>query len=583
MRAPGYYLQRAWTYQQDVLTGRVPACRWVRLAMERNARDLERQQTPDFPYTFSVKAAEKVCRSVEQFPHIKGPKAKMVPTPSGFRWQTIDLEPWQCWIICVLWGWLKVETRTRRFRIALIFIPRKNAKSTLAAALSLHMLVADGESGAEIYSAATKKDQARIVYTAALQMAKRSPEFKDFFGVLPMEQEIRSEQTASVMQALSADDSTMDGLNPHFAVVDELHAHKTRGVWDVLDTALGSREQPMLFAITTAGTTLGGICDELRMYGQKLVTNVMQDESFFFINYTIDEGDLERWNSEEVLRKANPNYGVSVSAEYLKQQAVKASHTPAALNNFLTKHLDVPVHSASPWMPMEEWNHCVGRPMEWTDFEQAERAVMTVDLAEVRDIASIVVTGLFPDGVIRAKAKHFYPEAAVENSPVAQMSGWVHEGHLTQTPGNVQDFSLLQAEIEEIWRVSGVSLVGFDRALAAHLMQNLQKTIGHANVIEIPQQVKVMNPAMKALLQRVLSRTFSYAPDPVLTWMVSNVAEKKNHLEECYPVKAGGKDSHDKIDGAVALLMGVHELMQALDDLALLDDPNYRLPEIGGM
>lgn len=581
MRAPGYYLQRALGYQQDILRGKVPACRWVRLACERNARDMKRQRTAAFPFYFSAKHAEKVCASLEQFPHIKGPKAKMLPTPRGWRWQTIELEPWQCWIVCVLFGWLRVEDDMRRYRTSLTLIPRKNAKSTLAAGLSLYMLAADGEGGSDVHSAATKRDQARIVYNAAAMMARRTPEYKDYFGVTVMEREIRVEKSGSTMTPLSADEQTLDGLNPHFGVVDELHAHKTRGVWDVLETALGSRAQPMLFAITTAGVLIGGICHELWQYGQKVLTQVLADETYFCINYTVDEGDLEHWDTEDVFRKANPNYGVSVFPDYLRSKANKARHTPAALNNFLTKHLNVWVYAAAPWMVMEEWYACrAENGLQWEDFLQAETVVITVDLAEVRDFASICVTGLFPDGIVRVKAKHYFPEAAVQASPVAQMTGWVHEGWITETPGNVQDFALLEEEVKRLYHLTNATRVGFDRALAAHLIQDLQRDLGQDVILEIPQSVKVMDPAMKMILGRAFSRTIQHDGDPVLAWMVSNVAEKKNHLDESYPVKAGGKDSPQKIDGAIAMLMGVHETLAGGPGYSPFDDPNYVMPEI---
>lgn len=564
LRPAGYYVERAWQYQAAVIAGTEPSCVWVRRACERNARDFDRANAGESPWHFDITEAERPCRSAEQFPHIKGPKAKLLRWLTlglwRWRWQTIELEPWQCWIVCVLFGWLR-DDGTRRFRTALLMVPRKNAKTTLAAVLCLHMLTADGEVGADVYSAATKKDQARIVYDMASKMARRVPQFLAHFGVVILERELKVDATGSQFSPLSADDKTLDGLNPSFAVVDELHAHRTRGVWDVLVTALGSRAQPMLLAISTAGTSIGGICHEVLTYGHKVLQGVFDDDEFFCINYTIDEADREHWDDEAVMRKANPNWGVSVNPAWMLAQAKMARRSPAAINNFLTKHLNVWVRAVSPWMPLESWNACADERLTLEDLVGAQRIVVTVDLAEVNDIASIVATALYADGTINAVGKHFYPERAVETSPVAQLSGWVHDGWITQTPGDVHDFSFIEDEAVRIFEAVGAHEIGFDRALAAQMTQNMQKRVGEDVVIVIPQNVATFNPAMKDLTGRVRGARFRHQADPVLTWMISNVGVKKTHMEEDYPVKAGGKDSPEKIDGAIALLMGVARIL----------------------
>lgn len=575
MRPPGYYVERALAYQAAVLAGDLPACRWVQLACERNARDLALAAAGQAPWRFDVEAAERPCRAAEELPHVKGPKAKLLRQVVGgrlaWRWQTLELEPWQCWFVCVLFGWVWTDTGFRRFQRALLMVPRKNAKTTLLAVLCLYMLACDGEVGADVFSAATKAEQARIVFSIAKLMVKRAPEFQAYFGVQPMESKITVEATGSEFAPLSADDKTLDGLNPYFAAVDELHAHRTRGVWDVLVTAQGSRDQPLLLAISTAGFNLGGICHEVLSYGMKVLEQQFEDDQFLCVNYTIDEEDKPHWDTEPVLRKANPNWGVSINPRTLIADAAAARRSPSATNNFLCKHLNVWVRAASPWMPMEAWAACADPSLTLDDFLTAERCVITVDLAEVRDIASVVVAGRFVDGRVKAIAKHFYPEAAIEASPVAQLAGWAAAGALIKTPGEVHDFEALEEEIATVFDQVRAVRVGFDRAMAAYMMQRLQKRLGEEVVTVVTQNVKTFNPAMKDLLGRVQARTFVHTGDPVLTWMVSNVAEKRTHLEESYPVKANGKDSPEKIDGAVALLMAVSELLAGEPDA----DPDY--------
>lgn len=581
MKPVGYYVARAWQYEADVLSGAIAACKWVRLACDRNRRDRARAEAGEGLFVFDVEAAERVCRAAEALPHVKGPKAKLVrdATGDGWHWQTIELEPWQCWFTCLVFGWLRREDRLRRFTRFLLLVPRKNGKSVLLAVYCLYMLTADGESGADVYSAATKHDQARVVFDMAATMARRTPAFMQYFGVVPYETQLKVPTTASQFSPLSADDKTLDGLNPSFAAVDELHAHRTRGVWDVLVTAQSSRDQPLLGAITTAGTNLGGICYEVWTYAQKVLEGTVEDDSFCAVNYTIDEADLPYWDTEPVLRKANPNWGISVNPRTTLADAALARRSPGAINNFLTKQANIWVRAASPWMPMNAWAACAVSNLTWESFLEADRVVLTVDLAEVRDIASIVAIGRWPDGTVRAKARHFYPEDAIAESPIAQMSGWVHEGWLVAVPGQTQDFGLIERELagpgddEPDLEVTGPGLferlrairIGFDRALALHLMQRLQKRLGEDAVTEVRQNTATFNPAMKALIGWVQARTFQHDGDPVLAWMVSNVAEKKTHLEESFPVKASGKDSPEKIDGAVALLMGASELLAAVE------------------
>jgi phage terminase large subunit-like protein len=561
-------------YETDVVSGAIPACKWVRLACERNIRDIERQGTPEFPYRFDVAAGTRICLAAEQLPHIKGPKAKVVGRDEQSRplWATIELEPWQCWLLTTLFGWLQLDG-LRRFRVSLILVPRKNAKSTLGAVVVNYALTSDNESGAEVYSAATTRDQAKIVAEVAWEMAKRSPQFRDYFGVRVGSKTTRTLEvpaTASKFAPLSADASSLDGLNVSCAVVDELHSHKTRDVWDVLDTATGARDQALLLAITTAGIDIGGICYEKLSYLHKVLERTFDDETFFGINYTIDDGD--DWRDERSWRKANPNYGVSVRPADLQRKAREAQHSPSALNNFLTKHLNVWVRAESNWMPMNELIACGDATLSLDDFKHVP-CWIGVDLAEVRDIAAVVA-------IFRPDAKHyvlfgwFYlPERAVEHSPIAQMSGWVAQGHIIETEGDQADFERIEDDIIGLCdRLDDVREIDFDRALAAHMSQNLKKRLQprmgkdavEQFVITVPQNVETMNPAMQLVESLVLAKNVTHQANPAFNWMWSNVVVERNYKDEIYPRKAGGKDSANKIDGPVATLTGISRASQAV-------------------
>jgi len=238
-------------YAEQVIAGETPACKWVRLACQRQLNDLASQGR----WTFDEKRGNRVCWFIERLPHIKG------------RWKTkgVELEPWQCFILTTIFGWID-EEGYRRFRTALIVVPRKNGKTLLAAGVALFMLCADGEPGAEVYSAAVTKDQAKLSWDTAQQMVKREPEMQAKYGVSALAHSIAIEADGSYFKPLARDADSLEGLGPHCAIIDELHAHKTREVWDVLNIARGSRRQSLLFAITTAGDNKAGVCYEQVTY-----------------------------------------------------------------------------------------------------------------------------------------------------------------------------------------------------------------------------------------------------------------------------------------------------------------------------
>lgn len=552
------FLSAARAYEDGVRDGSILACKWVRLACERNARDRARARTEAFPYAFDEDAAVAVCQAVGMFPHIKGPDAKVIghDDQGRVRWNPIALEPWQCWILSVVFGWKRVRDGARRFRTVLILVPRKNAKSTLTAGVALYMLTADGESGAECYSAATTREQAKAVAEVAWEMASRSPEFRDFFGVRMgaiTARRLEVPTFASKFEPLSADAHTLDGLNVHFASLDELHAHKTRQVWDVLNTATGARLQPLLWGISTAGFNTAGICYEQLTYVHKLLEQTLEDETYFGIHYTIDEGDT--WESLEARIKANPNYGVSVQPDDLERKSLQAKASPAAIANYLTKHLNVFTKEDSSWMPMDAWHAC--RDASVTFERLREYPVwIGVDLAETKDVAAVIALAKRPDGTFAACGRFYLPEDTIDRSPVAQYSGWVHTEDLIATDGNVADYARIEDDIAALCALlPKVQAVCFDRALAAQMQQRLQARLGATpEVLTVPQTVETMNPAMQKLEELVLARKFAHPGNPVLTWMASNVVIQRNHKDEIFPRKSGGKDSHNKIDGIVALL-----------------------------
>lgn len=567
------YLVLAAQYQADVLSGQIPACQWVKHACERNRRDLDRQDTEGFPYRFDPDAGRRVCQSAELLPHITGKQyAYVIGHDDQDRpiWNRITLEPWQCWILTTLFGWKRVEDGRRRFRVGLILVPRKNGKSVLGAIVALYMFAVEGGSGAECYSAATTRDQAKIVAEIAWEMAARSPQFREHFGIRLGSRTTRTltiPSTAAKFGPLSADAQSLDGLNVLLAIIDELHAHRTRGVWDVLDTATGAQLEPLLLAITTAGVEIGGICHEKLEYLQKILKGDAQDEAFFGTEYTIDPDDDIR--DETVQRKANPNFGVSVQPDDLERKIAEAQHSQSALNNILTKHFNVWIRSESGWMTRELWQTCADPSIRLEDLKSVPLWI-GVDLGETRDPSSLGL--LFkptPETYIFIP-RIYLPVEAAAKSPIAQMPGWLRAGDIIETSGSEADYARITADLLELFRGFNVQEIDFDRRSARLMMQTIRQAMepivgrdrAEQIVLDIPQSVDTMDPAMKTAEAIVLGKKLRHNGNPAMAWMISNIVVERDHKGQIYPRKAGGKDSPNKIDGAVAFFTALSRAMQ---------------------
>lgn len=536
---------RAIRYAQDVRSKRIPACKFVRLACTRQLDDLKRWEAGG-PYRFDEKEAGEWCEFAELLPHIKGPLAG----------QNIRLEDWQCFLLTTVFGWRKRDTNTRRFRKVYAEIPRGNAKSTLTSAVALKALAADREGGAEVYSAATTKDQARIVFKDAQAMARKRPELCKALGVNILAHAITQEATDSVFQALASDHDTLDGKNIHLAAVDELHAHKTREVHDVLETGLGKRPQSMMWTITTAGSDRAGICYEVRAYSIKILTGVVTDHSVFAIIYTIDDGD--DWTSEETWKKANPNWGVSVQPDMIAQLAAKAMQMPAAQANFKTKHLNVWVNADQAWMDMRAWDRAGDYKLSIEQFA-GERCYLGLDLASKTDIAARLA--VFPRLV--GDVTHYYvfgsyflPDQAIVDGRNSQYSGWALQELVRTTPGDVLDFQTIEDDLTALSSQHEIVEIGYDPWQATQLAHRMTQTGAHMQ--EVRNTVANFSAPMKEIDALVRSGRLHHNGDPVLTWMISNVVCHMDAKENIYPRK---ERPENKIDGVVALIIAMNRAL----------------------
>lgn len=547
------YFERAKAYARRVMAGEEVAGKYERLACKRFLRGLERQGAADFPYVIDVQAGGRACQFQELLCHIKGEWAKPIYEDGMVRYAKIRLEDWQIFCEFNLFGWLHQATGLRRFRRSYEEVARKNAKSTRAAGRCLYLAFADDEPGAQVYSAATTGEQAREVFDTAREMVLRDSEFRERFGVTVGRHDITCPSTASSFKILNAEASTQDGLNVHGAAVDEVHAHKKRDLWDVIESADGARSQPLISAITTAGKDTGGICFELRSYTIKVLEGTHQDETWFGVIYTIDEGD--DWKDPKVWRKANPNLGISAKLDKLEATKTKALATPSSRGNFLTKHLNVWTNAGSNWMDMEAWNACADPSLRAEDHPDVQ-AWDAVDLAEKNDFAAKVKV-FKTDDVWNVCTRLYYNEAAARESKTAQLQGWIEEGFIEVSPGNLTDFDMVTRDLKVDRDLHDLQEVGYDPALSSYWAR--QCIDDGLPMVEITQRSMFFTQPLQEIAALVLAGKLRHDGNPAMTWMVGNLVVLESKYNELKSPTKNRKE--DKIDGAIAMLMALGRAM----------------------
>lgn len=532
-------------YAAEVVAGERVVGAWVRGACARHLRDLEEGEGRGL--WFDELAARRALLFFERaLRHSKGEWAG----------QGVRLEPWQQFVVGALVGWKRQEGG-RRFRTAYVEVSRKNGKTLLAAGLGLFLLVADGEPGAEVYSAATTREQARLSHGEAVRMVKQSPLLGRELRLF--RDNIHSETTFSKFEPLSADYGTLDGLNVHGAICDELHAWPRRELWDVLETATSARRQPLMVAITTAGYDRQSLCWQLHEYAGKVVDGLVDDDSFFGIVYGLDDGDS--WEDEGSWWKANPNLGVSKSIDDMRRLAARAREMPAQLNAFLRLHLNVWTQGETRWMKPEVWAGC--------DLGKVDEATLGgrvcyggLDLATTTDVAALV--WVFPperDGEPFVILPRFWvPEDGIllrSRNDRVPYATWERGGLITATPGNVIDYAFI---LEQVARDVGrfqVREIAFDRWGATALVTQMVER--GWQVVEFGQGFASMSAPMKELEKLVLSRHINHGGNPVLGWMADNVVAGADAAGNVKPDKGR---SREKIDGVVALIMALDRALR---------------------
>ena len=528
-------------YAQSVVAGAVPAGKYHRLACARHLRDRARE---DFPYVFDLAKAERFFRFAEKLKHYKGEWAG----------QPILLQPYQKFRLGCVFGWVHRETGLRRFRNAYNEIPRKNGKSLEAAVIALYVTFFDGEPGAEGYCAATKRDQAKLVFNDAKKLVQSSG-LKERIKVLVAN--LHRDDTASKLEPLGADHDSTDGLNPCAVIIDEMHAHKTRGLIDVLETATGARRQPLVFKITTAGddpVTPGG--DE-HDYACKVLDGILVDETYFAFIASADPGD--DWKLPTTAAKANPNYGVSVNPEDLASKVVKATSMPSAAATYKQKHLNLWVNATAPCLSIEGWRKAQS---EWQEADlEHEPCFVGVDLASKIDLCC--VSFVFPPTVGRPKwraiQRIFSPaDTLVDRAhrDRAPYTVWRDEGWLIAVPGTSIDHDVVRQAILAERERFDILQIGFDPWHADTPIKHLVSQDGfrEEQAIAVPQTYAGMSGACLKVQADILAGELDARRCPVTAWAVSNTVGQRDGKDNLMFAK--GK-SRGRIDPVIALTIGV--------------------------
>jgi phage terminase large subunit-like protein len=511
--------------------------KYVRAAARRFLSDLKKAQRKRPPFLWSPGQANRACAFIERLPHVEG----VWETP------TLTLEPSQIFFLCNLFGFRR-QDGSRRFTTALYAVARKNAKSALAAGIALYVFCTEPEVGPQALSAATTGDQARIVWGVAKRMVEKLSGLREAFSLEPFANTIARYENGGVFRPINAKASTQDGLNPSMLVFDELHAHKTRDLFDVLRSAAGARKSPLFLYTTTEGYENPGPWGEVRTFAKQILDGVVEADHFLALYYALDDQDDDFDETKWI--KANPLLGVSVSLQKMREYATEAKQQPGALAEFRIKRLNRQAASAQAWIDLRRWKRCGGAVD--LDALQGARCWAAFDLASTRDMTAWRLLWEL-EGVWYTWGRYWVPESAVHQRTErgsVPYRGWVQSGLIQQTDGDVTDYAVVERDIlADVERFQPLE-VAYDTWNASDLGNRL--TAAGVPLVQFIQGAKSYQPGMQALERAYIGGKLRHGDNPVLTWNAANLVPRLDVNMNMAPDK---KRSADKIDGMVCLLM----------------------------
>ena len=524
-------------YYRRIKSGDIITSRRVKAVYERLVKEMG---DDSIPYYFDEETGERPITFIETF----------CKQSQGTIGAPLKLELFQKAFIQLLFGWLEKDTGYRRFRETLFLCGRKNGKSTLLSGIALYMLVADYEGAAEIYSVATKKDQAKKVLTEAVNMIKQSPELR---AVLKKRRnDVYFPATSSIFEALASDSNTLDGLNSHAVIIDELHAIRDRNLYEVMKQSTSSRRQPLVVMITTAGTVRECIFDNMYELACDIADGKKKDDAFLPILYEIDSRD--EWTDPQMWIKANPGLGKIKQYKTLAAFVERAKNNPADLPGVLCKDFNYRENDNSVWLSYDQIkNDAV--------FDMSEvyntYAIGGCDLSATTDLTAATLLIRKPnDETVYVLQHYFLPQARIEhleekNTNEAPYRLWAERGLLTVCEGNRVNFSEVTqwfCQMRDEHKIDAFK-VGYDRALAGYWVEEM-KSNGFT-MEPVAQGPFTWSQPMREMGAAFADKIVNYNKNPILLWCLSNTAVKKSGVNNIQPVKITDKR---RIDGAVSLL-----------------------------
>ncbi|MBI6549165.1 terminase large subunit [Xenorhabdus lircayensis] len=547
-------------YAFDIENGKIPACKRVKQTVKRYYNDLNNPL-----YVFDSAVVERFIAFSRVCPHVKG----------HLRGKSIILEPWQQFAFANLFGFKVKVTGRRKYRSAYIQVPRKNAKSTVAAILANWFLVME-QGQQDIYTAAVSRDQARIVFDDARQMSLLSKPLKK--RVTIQQHKVTYPKTNSLLKPLAAKAATIEGTNPSLAIVDEYHLHPDNAVYSALELGMGARPEGILFAITTAGSNVISACKQHYNYCCQILGGEEQNESLFALIYELD--DENEIDDESLWIKANPNLNVSVDSDALHDTIQKARGIPSQWTEMLTKRFNIWCQGETPWMGEGAWKACQ-QDYDENDLKGLE-CYAGLDLSSTGDITSICY--MFPvDNELLLLTRHYLPEAQLQNPANknrAVYRQWAQAGWIRTTADDCIDYDRIRDDILNDSQHFDIKLVGFDTWNATHLRTQLQGA--GLDVEPFPQTYLRFSPVAKSAEVFVNRKIIRHNGDPVLAWAMSNVVMETDANANIKPNK---KKSANKIDPAIAFLMsfGTWQIEHEEFAFSLNDEYKQRLASFDGI
>lgn len=515
-------------------------CLAVRNAIKRFQDDIKRSKEDEtFPFVLDYSKAEKVIRFAECLKQSKAPYAGM----------PLKLQSWQKFIYVNLYSWIhKDNPKRKRFRKSYIQVSRKNGKTTLAVPLLLWDLLTIG--GAEVYTTATTKEQAKIAFSETKKMVSKNKELKALIGTY---RESLIYKDSKIM-ALSSETESFDGYNPSFALIDEYHASRTDEMISVLQTGQATRENPMLFIITTAGTNLNSPCHLEYKKAKQILNGSIQDETYFTMIFELD--DTDKWDDETKYYKANPSINhITTMKEYLKNSLKEVKQKPSLEASYKTKNLNFWVESSmKQWIKSEYWNKAM-KPFNENDLLEKD-CVAGIDLSKINDFSAFTLCFNI-NGKYIYKHKFYIPENQIEDkmkSDNVMIRKWIEQGYITATPGNTIDYEYILNDIQEAMEKYNVQGIGYDAYNSNNLINKELEATGL--LVPISQSLQSLSEPSKKYEKAILDEAVIDA-NPVMAWMISCAEIRPDVNGNFKPLKPDSRKSSNRIDGVVSSIMAL--------------------------